>query len=853
MIKNFLLVESRVLAAFRNPAEIHQLPQLKKFRKNIYAALAFLTQSQVQCIAQDVNNAFAALPLTDESILVWNFLAKSLVDSRLHIQKAQLTELYASLRNGLSSEQQAEVQRLIEHQAATRLRLDAAKAAHIAHKDAKKQRNFERNAEAKRQREEVKRLALIALRKEQDEFKPALKERFSQGNVTFAEFDRLANKYAQLYSEKAITLAAAVRDYGMSKENRKQIEEEKERIKEAKAQALAVQREKEAKEREARKKQDAWERSLIFTTEIPGILNITQTEYKRWMEIGLLKPSRMREFRKWGKWLEAPLFDPVYLNTITPEVIESWREEDKAKATANRKKAAIRAAGKAQKTRAIKDDLALHDYAHEFAAARCMKRQFHLCLGPTNSGKTYRAMQALQQASSGVYLAPLRLLALENYEVLKAAGVKVNLITGEERIITPGATHICSTIEMCDFATNYAVAVIDEIQMIADPQRGSAWVSAVLGVAAEQVFVCGAMHSENAMLELLQETNDPCEKHIFNRLSLLSLEERPMSKVQEGDAIIAFSRKEVLNLAQYYRNQGMKASVIYGALSPEVRRRQAQAFITGKTQIIVATDAIGMGLNLPIRRIVFSETRKFNGEKMVDLTPQEVQQIAGRAGRFGQQSHGWVTAFTQPALRFIAYSLNQPVPQICSPFNVRPTLQHIQTILAHQQSQDVQKAFRKFGELNFKGKFQTADLSDAVLRLNECDSRLSIADAFSLAQCPADPKKDDDMALVSEFSHVLATRKSYLSVPEPWFALDGKPSAHVLQQAESYSRQLAIYTWFAMKHPDFAAVEGLDQVRSKLTDLIDKCLLQNVAEYVEQRRKRRNWFDYGDDDDWDED
>ena len=851
MIKNFLLVEPRVLAVFRNPAEKHQLPQLKKFRKHIYAALAFLTQSQVQCIAQDVNNAFAALPLTDESILLWNFLARSLVDSRLPIQKAQLTELYASLRNGLSDEQQAEVQRLIQHQSDMRFRLDASKAAHIAHKDAKKQRNIERNAEAKRQREEAERLAAIALHKEQDEFKPALKERFTQGNVTFLEFERLANKYSQLYSEKAITLAAAVRDHGMSKENRAQIEEEKDRIKEAKAQALAVQREKEAKEYEARKKQNAWERSLIFTTEIPALLKITQTEYKRWLDVGLLKPSRMREFRKWGKSLEAPLFDPVYLNAITPEIIDTWREADKAKACVNRKKGAVRAAGKAQKTRAIKDDLALHDYAHEFAAARCMKRQFHLCLGPTNSGKTYRAMQALQQAETGVYLAPLRLLALENYEVLKAAGVKVNLITGEERIITPGATHVCSTIEMCDFATNYAVAVIDEIQMLADAQRGSAWVSAVLGVAAEQVFVCGAMHSENAMLELLGETNDPFDKHTFERLTPLIIEDKPMAQVQEGDAIIAFSRKEVLNLAQYYRNKGMKASVIYGALSPEVRRRQAQAFITGKTQILVATDAVGLGLNLPISRVVFSETRKFNGERMVDLSPQEVQQIAGRAGRFGQKMEGRVTAFTQEALRFIAYSLSQNVPQLSSPFNVRPTLQHVKTILAHQQSQNVQQAFQKFGELNFKGKFQTADLTDAVLRLDECDSRLSVADAFSLAQCPADPKKDDDMALLSAFSDVLLTTNTYLLVPEPLFALEGKPSAYLLQQAEAYSRQLAIYTWFAMKHPEFAAVEGLDQVRSKLTDLIDKCLLQNVAEYVQQRRKRRNWFE--DADEWDED
>ncbi|MEQ1766439.1 MAG: DEAD/DEAH box helicase, partial [Methylotenera sp.] len=134
-------------------------------------------------------------------------------------------------------------------------------------------------------------------------------------------------------------------------------------------------------------------------------------------------------------------------------------------------------------------DLNETSYINSFSHARSIKRHHHFYLGPTNSGKTHQALIALQNAQSGVYLAPLRLLAMEIRDRLVASGVPCNLITGEERVLMEGARHTASTIEMMNPSSLVDVAIIDEIQMLQDPDRGSAWTAALIGVPATQVFV----------------------------------------------------------------------------------------------------------------------------------------------------------------------------------------------------------------------------------------------------------------------------------------------------------------------------------------------------------------------------
>ena len=295
-------------------------------------------------------------------------------------------------------------------------------------------------------------------------------------------------------------------------------------------------------------------------------------------------------------------------------------------------------------------DLITVDPKDEYPMARMTARRFHIHVGGTNTGKTYQSLQRLAQAASGVYLAPLRLLALEVQESLLAQGVNCSMLTGEEEDIRPGATHIASTVEKLDPHREYEVAVIDECQMIADRERGFAWTRAVLGCCAHEIHLCTAPEGLDLLVRLIESCGEPYEIERHARMSRLTLMDGPitMDEIEDGDALIAFSKRNVLLLAEELRRQGRPASVIYGALPYATRRLQMERFLRGETRLLVATDAIGMGLNLPIRRVVFTKDVKFDGQCSRPLRPEEVKQIAGRAGRFGVYDEGFVTA-TMPS------------------------------------------------------------------------------------------------------------------------------------------------------------------------------------------------------------
>lgn len=292
---------------------------------------------------------------------------------------------------------------------------------------------------------------------------------------------------------------------------------------------------------------------------------------------------------------------------------------------------------------------------NEYEGARNFKRKFYLHLGETNTGKTYNAMVRLKKSTKGVYLSPLRILALENFERLNREGIKCNLATGEEEINIEDAVHICSTIEKLDITEEYEVAIIDEIQMIDNDQRGAAWTRAVLALKSKEIHICGAVNAKKLIVEIIKDCAEEYEIIEYKReVPLVVVDKAFVYKcIEEGDALVTFSKKKVLELAYHYSNLGIKSSLLYGDLPPEVRKKQYNQFIDKESTILISTDAIGMGVNLPIKRIVFMDIKKFDGNEIRYLTSQEVKQIAGRAGRKGIYEVGYVASYgnTQEFIR----------------------------------------------------------------------------------------------------------------------------------------------------------------------------------------------------------
>lgn len=317
------------------------------------------------------------------------------------------------------------------------------------------------------------------------------------------------------------------------------------------------------------------------------------------------------------------------------------------------------------KTRKMINDNIPDDYTLLYPKARAKKRCFILHVGQTNTGKTYEAVQDMMQSESGIYLAPLRLLALETQERLLDNGVECSMLTGEEEDIHYGSSHMSSTVEMLDTTVQYDVCVIDEAQMIADTQRGWAWTRAIIGCLAERIHVCMSEDALQIVKRIIERCGDSYTVVEHKRNTPLVFEdtrfEYPAS-IRKHDALITFSRRSVLQTAAELEEKGYRPSVIYGALPYSVRREEMRKFNYGETDIIIATDAIGMGINLPIERIIFLQDTKYDGKTRRSLNVQEVKQIAGRAGRKGIYDTGYVNSLYNE--RHINKLLNTPYEKI---------------------------------------------------------------------------------------------------------------------------------------------------------------------------------------------
>lgn len=460
----------------------------------------------------------------------------------------------------------------------------------------------------------------------------------------------------------------------------------------------------------------------------------------------------------------------------------------------------------------------------EYPEARAMERHFIIHIGGTNTGKTYAGFQRLAQVPSGVYLAPLRLLALEGQETLLDMGVKCSLTTGEEEDCCDDDTHVSATAEKLDLKRYFDVAVIDECQMINDRERGYAWTRAVLGVRSPEVHLCCAPHAKEILLRLIKSCGDTYEIEEHKRKTPLVCMKRQMdySDISPGDALITFSKVGVLSIAEDLRQKGKNPAIIYGALPYATRRRQVEGFLDGDMQYVVSTDAIGMGLNLPIRRVIFTETEKFDGIERRDLKPEEVQQIAGRAGRYGMYDKGFVGATEN--LSAIRQALETVVPPIeYAVVGFSDLVLNVDFDLL-----EVLQVWNSMPTVDPYIKLDVSRYIHLITKIREKGFELSRDRELRAANIPFD---ETDNELLELFYRFLREYVRGDEVERPELS-EKAESRFTLPELEQHYRKLDLYFSFCKAFGCRVDAEELRDEREKVAEMINGILLHNLKNNI---------------------
>lgn len=479
-----------------------------------------------------------------------------------------------------------------------------------------------------------------------------------------------------------------------------------------------------------------------------------------------------------------------------------------------------------------------------YPLARELNRKLYFYVGPTNSGKTYNAMKEMIDADTGTYLAPLRLLALENYESLVSSGVPASLVTGEEEIFDEDAGHICSTIEMINFNLEVDVCVIDEVQMLADDDRGWAWVNAILGSPAKKVIMTGSVNALDIVKKIASYLDEELEIVRFKRKNPLQVLDKHIAlrDIQKATALIAFSRKDVLaikaKLSKYHT-----VSVLYGNLSPEVRKEEAKRFRNGESDILVATDAIAMGLNLPIQTLLFTTDTKFDGISKRKLLPNEVIQIAGRAGRYGHHEIGHIGATTGNVLKHIADMFTSPMSTIKPPVKVKATSSQVEELSTMLETKSLTKILKYFlKHMKFDGPFEATNIKLMIELAEILDNKpeLSLEDKYMLSSAPINTRspliKNGYINYVNAVLNHTVTRYR-VSTKTSGIAKTQKD----LLLAEDEVKKISLYLWLSYKLPHlFPDKDKAEQIRIELNNYCENSLKSNKL--LKDDRNRPNRF-----------
>ena len=470
-------------------------------------------------------------------------------------------------------------------------------------------------------------------------------------------------------------------------------------------------------------------------------------------------------------------------------------------------------------------EIILDNPIDEYKEARRMKRHFHLHVGETNTGKTYSSIKRLMEAESGVYLAPLRLLALEIQDKLNSENIACSLLTGEEEDIITYAYHVSSTIEKLQLGTPYDVCVIDEAQMISDNQRGWAWTRAIIGVLAPEVHICMAPEALDIVIKLIKDCGDTYEVIRHKRDTELIVEDKKFNlerDVKKGDALVVFGKKKALAVSAQLLNNNIKTSIIYGSLPYSTRKKQFDRFLSGETEVIVCTDAIGMGVNLPIKRIVFLETRKYDGVSMRKLMVSEIKQIAGRAGRKGIYDKGYVAATKDIDLIRDALKAKPKKIEKCY-VGIPESLINIDI--------DIIDALKTWSSMSLKGFYEKTDITRIIYllnRLKKLDIDVSNEDIIKMATIPFEENNKTVFALWEEYCMMYSAGAVNLMKP----TLKKNASAKKeLDELESYYKSLDLNYSFGKNFNMMINNRFICSEKENTANKINELLLTNLLDH----------------------
>ncbi|KAF2217084.1 hypothetical protein CERZMDRAFT_23735, partial [Cercospora zeae-maydis SCOH1-5] len=530
-----------------------------------------------------------------------------------------------------------------------------------------------------------------------------------------------------------------------------------------------------------------------------------------------------------------------------------------------------------------------------FPATRSLHRTIHLHVGPTNSGKTYHALQRLEQASTGVYAGPLRLLAHEVFSRLNAKGKPCALITGEERRVPLGFVRgdddspykmTACTVEMMPLNKDLDVAVIDEIQMIGSAERGWAWTQALTGVKAKEVHLCGEERTVPLIKEICASVGEKLEVHHYQRLSPLKMADTSLDgdlkKLRKGDCIVSFSVMGIHALRkQIQKATGRKVATVYGSLPPETRAQQARLFNDPNNDydFLVASDAVGMGLNLAIKRIIFESSTKFNGIARQTLNIADIKQIGGRAGRFRIAEQGAAGAATAEELAAAKGDVNPDSARLGAEtdetLGLVTTLERFDFPIVRLAMESEPEPIRSAGLFppgpileRFAGYFPPGtpfsyiltrlhELSQMHSRFHLCGLRdqvwvadiiekvsgLSIADRNILCSVPA-AKSDTDMwrKLMPAYARCIATQSggNLVDIEElPLEIMDEEiqGTREYLRELERLHKGVVAYLWLSYRFAGIFPTRNLAlHVKTMVEERIEKTLSQFSFSEAQRRK-----------------